>query len=335
MKKLSLFIVLLLISMTLLGGCGGSGDSAAGQNSGEQATELDWPKGNIKIIVPYSAGGGTDLMARTISPYLADILGTSVVVENLTGGSGAVAMNALANSAPDGYTLILTSIGASTLTPNSSDVGYTNKEFAPIAQISDVPNVFCVNKNLGISTWEEYLALAKSKGNITYGSSGAGLTQNIQTESLLAEKNQSGLITHIPFDGGSASMTALLGEQVDATVNIVSECLPYINDGTFIPLWVSSPERDPDLPDTPTALELGYTSVNGGVWYGIAAPAGTNDAIIQKIDATVAETLRNQDVIDTFTNLGTPIDYMNSADFTGKWMENYDTNKAILESINQ
>lgn len=338
MKRFFSVILTAAVLCAALTGCGGSGSgggsSASGGSSagtGGSAAAADWPKSNIKIICPYTAGGGADLMARTVAPQLADMLGVSVTVENNTGGSGAVAMNLLASSKADGYTLVLTTVGAATLTPNSSDVGYTDAEFAPISQVSSVPNVFCVHKDLGVSTWEEYLALAEEKGNLTYGTSGAGLTQNVQVERMLAERDQTGLITHIPFDGGAASVTALLGQQVDATVNIVSECKPYIEDGTFIPLFVT--EKSDDLPDVPTTADLGY-EVQGGVWYGFAAPAGTDQAIIDRLDDCFAEIMQMDEVIETYENLGCPVVYLDSEDFTTQWKNDFQSNKEALAALN-
>lgn len=343
MKRLLSGILTAAMTLTLLAGCGGGSSSGAAASkpaesskpaasaSAPAETKLDWPKNNIKIICPYSAGGSTDLMARTVAEQLADKLGVAVTVENDTGGSGAVGMNLLASSKADGYTIIITSVGASTLTPNSSDVGYSDAEFAPICKISDIPNVFCVHKNLGVSSWEEFLALAEQKGNLTYGTSGAGLTQNVQAERMLAEKNQTGLITHIPFDGGSAAATALLGEQVDALMAVQGECIPNIKEGNFVPLFATS--ECADLPDVPTTEELGY-KVKGGVWYGFAAPAGTDQAIVDLLDETIGEILQQDDVIEAFTNLNCPIVYSNNKDFADQWHSDFAANKEALAALN-
>ena len=288
-----------------------------------------WPSKTIKIIVPFSAGGGADLMARALAPELSKALGVSVVVENAPGGGGAIAMAKLANAKPDGYTIIHTTIGPATLTPNSSDVGYTNKEFAPVAQVADVPNVIAVHKDSGIKTLKELFEKAE-KENVTYGTSGAGLTQNVQMEGLFLSIDKPNLLNHIPFNGGSQAIAALLGKQVDCAVAIVPEPLPHIKNGTFIGLGITSAERDPALPDVPTLKEQGY-SLAGGVWYGFAAPAKTPADVIATLEAAFAKATKEQAIIDAFTKLGNPVQYLDTKAFTEKWMQTFESNKKVLD----
>ncbi len=294
------------------------------------ARAADWPKSTIKIIVPYTAGGGTDLMSRSISTELAKKLGVSVVVENNPGGGGGIAMAKLARAKADGYTIILTTVGAATLTPNSSDVGYTNKEFAPLCQIADVPNVIAVHKDSGIKTLAEYFKKAEAKpGSVNYGTSGAGLTQNVQMEALLLEMGKPGLVTHVPFNGGSQAAASLLGKQIDACVTIVPEVLPNIQNGTFIGLAITSSKRDKALPNVPTLKELGY-KIEGGVWYGFAAPAAAPAAARKILEEGIKATVELPAIQEVFTKLGNPVEYLDSAAFKAKWMKNFDENKAVL-----
>ncbi len=290
-----------------------------------------WPKSTIKIIVPYTAGGGADLMSRALAPELSKILGVSVVVEDVPGGGGGIAMAKLMRSKPDGYTIIHTTVGAATLTPNSSDVGYTDKEFAPIAQVADVPNVIAVHKDSGIKTLKELFEKAE-KENLTYSTSGAGLTQNVQMEALFLSINKPGLLTHVPFGGGSQAMAALLGKQVDCGVAIVPEPLPHIQNGTFTALAITSSERDPALPDVPTMKELGY-SLEGGVWYGFAAPAKTPGDVIARLEAAFAQAAKEPAIIETFRKLGNPVRFLGSKEFAAKWKNDFETNKKVLEAM--
>lgn len=291
-----------------------------------------WPGSTIKILVPFSAGGGADLMARALAPEMSKFLGVAVVVENAPGGGGALAMAKLANSKPDGYTIIHTTIGPATLTPNSSDVGYTNKEFAPIAQVADVPNVIAAHKDSGFTSLKDMLKKAETE-NLTYGTSGAGLTQNVQMEALFLGLNKPGLMTHVPFNGGSQAVAALLGKQVTAAVAIVPEPLPHIQNGAFVGLGITSAERDPSLPNVPTLKEQGYDLV-GGVWYGFAAPAKTPAPVIARLEAALAEATRQPAIQEVFKKLGNPVQFLNTKDFTEKWMRSFESNKKVLTQMN-
>lgn len=290
-----------------------------------------WPKSTIKVLVPFTAGGGADLMARALAPELSKILGVSVVVENATGGGGAIAMNKLARAKPDGYTIALTTVGPSTLVPNKSDVGYTTKEFTPLAQVADVPNVVSVRKDSGIKTLEELFAKAE-KETLTYGTSGAGHTQNIQMETLLMLINKPGLLTHVPFDGGSQAVAALLGGQISASMNIVPEPLPHIQNGAFVGICITSSERDPALPEVPTLKELGY-ALEGGVWYGYAAPAKTPPAVVAKLDEALAKATSLTGIQDVFKKLGSPVQFLDSKAFTAKWLRTYEINKDVMAKM--
>jgi tripartite-type tricarboxylate transporter receptor subunit TctC len=240
-------------------------------------------------------------------------------------------MNKLAHAKPDGYTIALTTVGPSTLVPNKTDVGYTTKEFSPIAQVADVPNVISVRKDSGVKTLKELFTRGE-KETLTYGTSGAGHTQNIQMETLLMLINKPELLTHVPFDGGSQAIAALLGGQISASMNIVPEPLPHIQNGAFIGLCITSSERDPALPDVPTLKELGY-ALEGGVWYGYAAPAKTPPSIVAKLDEALAQATGLPNIQEIFKKLGSPVQYLNSEAFTEKWLKTYETNKGVMEKM--
>ena len=296
------------------------------------AASDNWPNSPIKILVPFSAGGAADIMARTMAPQIGKQLGVAVVVENTTGGAGAVAMSKLATSKPDGYTLILTSSAPCTLTPNRSDVGYTNKEFAPIAQIVDLPNYVVVHKDSGIKTLPELLEKAEKEKNITYGTAGAGLAQNTQIEALLMAIKKPEILTHVPFDGGSQAVAALLGNQISAAMCVITEVMPHIKSGTFVALATSTARRDKALPDIPTFAELGYPTY-GGSWYGFAAPAKTPAPIIKRLSAIVKDTCELPEIIEVFEKIGNPIQYLDDQAFTELWMKAYETNKNIIAEL--
>jgi tripartite-type tricarboxylate transporter receptor subunit TctC len=316
-----------LIVLVTLTGCGGSSEQSKAKPS--------YPDGNIKIIVPFSPGGSTDLMARVLAPEISKRLGdVSVVVENKGGGGGAPGMMALAQSDPDGLTLVLTSVSSATLTPNNTKVGYTNKEFIPIAQICDLATGIYVRADSGINSLEELIAKAeKNHGHMTFSTGGAGGVHHITGELFMSVLNEPGLFTHVPFDGGTEAITALLGNQVDFCVGDAGDGLAHVQEGTLKMLAVATAGEDPFFPDVPSFKDLGYDLVMGP-WFGFAAPAGTPDDIIKRLDATIKECLQVPEVIAAFEKLGQPIVYLNHDDFSAKWMANYDANKITLGKLN-
>ncbi len=329
MKKKLLSILLILTLVFALAACGGTEGT---ENSGE--TDLDWPKKTITIICPYSAGGGSDLMARAVGERLSELLGIPVIVEAMPGGSGAVGMANLAVAKPDGYTLILTAMGATSLTPLMSDVGYGYEEFAPICQVSETPTVITVNSSSGIDTWEDLLALGQSDPKaVTYGSSGTGGAHHVAVASLLLEvADNADLFTHIAYEGGAAAVTALLGNHITATASIPSEPYPYIESGDFTALLSLSTERFSELPDVPCTADLGLETI-GGTWYGFAAPAGTDEAILNLLEETILNIMAESEMVQTFTNLACPVALLGREDFTNKWVDNYNSIGATLKAI--
>ena len=149
--------------------------------------EINYPERTIKIIVPLSAGGNTDLLTRAVADKMAKSLGVSVVVENQTGGGGAVGVTACLSDDADGYTLCSVANGAVTITPIMSDVGYTVENLAPVCQIAEQANVFCVRKGLGVSNWEEFMAYVKANPGVSYGTAGIGSYSNLVLQTIFRE----------------------------------------------------------------------------------------------------------------------------------------------------
>lgn len=328
-KALSLILVTVMV-LSMLVGCSSSANEGAIEGSNEK---VEYPTKTITLLVPFSAGGGADLMARALQPALQEALGVSVVVENKTGANGGIAMAELAKAKPDGYTIILTSTGPSTIGPNISDMGYTNESFVPIAQLADLPTGLAVHKSSGITNLEEFFAAAEAKnGAMTYGSSGAGSTHNLAVEGLLLSIDKVGLLTHISFEGGSQAATALLGKQIDASANILTELLPYV-ETDFNIIGIASGERSSIAPDIPTFKEQGYDAVQS-TWYGIAAPAGTPKEIITLLDSTIKAALEDPEIKEIFeVNLKTPIQYLDHVAFAEKWNNAYKNNAELVKVL--
>lgn len=335
MKRIFSLVLALAMALTLVA-CGSQPANPDTEKDGDtqQETKLDWPKKTITIICPYSAGGGSDLMSRAVADELAKRLGVSVVVDDKPGGSGSIGMQLLAASKNDGYTLILTACGACTLSPWLNDVTYTDESFAPICQVSASPSFICVRKDSGITTFDELVEKAKANpGTITVGSSGAGSSHHIGLAALgLGLANDANLFQHIAYGGGAEAVTNLLGGHVDATATIWSEVSAYIESGDFIPLFCNGPETPDFAGDLPCAADYDLTS-DGGTWYAFAAPAGTDQAIVDLLETTILDIMAQPETVQTFENLGNPVVLLGQKEIAEKWSSGYKNAETTLKAI--
>lgn len=335
MKRIFSLVLALAMALTLVA-CGNQPANPDTEKDGDtqQETKLDWPKKTITIICPYSAGGGSDLMSRAVADELAKRLGVSVVVDDKPGGSGSIGMQLLAASKNDGYTLILTACGACTLSPWLNDVTYTDESFAPICQVSASPSFICVRKDSGITTFDELVEKAKANpGTITVGSSGAGSSHHIGLAALgLGLANDANLFQHIAYGGGAEAVTNLLGGHVDATATIWSEVSAYIESGDFIPLFCNGPETPDFAGDLPCAADYDLTS-DGGTWYAFAAPAGTDQAIVDLLETTILDIMAQPETVQTFENLGNPVVLLGQKEISEKWSSGYKNAETTLKAI--
>lgn len=338
MKKakriVSLILALAMALMLVACGSQPANSNTDGDGDTQQETKLDWPKKTITIICPYSAGGGSDLMSRAVADELAKRLGVSVVVDDKPGGSGSIAMQLLAASKNDGYTLTLTACGACTLSPWLNDVTYTDESFAPICQVSASPSFICVRKDSGITTFDELVEKAKANpGTITVGSSGAGSSHHIGLAALgLGLADDANLFQHIAYGGGAEAVTNLLGGHVDATATIWSEVSAYVESGDFIPLFCNGPETPDFAGDLPCAADYNLTS-DGGTWYAFAAPAGTDQAIVDLLETTILDIMAQPETVQTFENLGNPVILLGQKEIAEKWSSGYKNAETTLKAI--
>lgn len=335
MKRIFSLVLALAMALTLVA-CGNQPANSDTESNGDtqQETKLDWPKKTITIICPYSAGGGSDLMSRAVADELSKRLGVSVVVDDKPGGSGSIGMQLLAASKNDGYTLILTACGACTLSPWLNDVTYTDESFAPICQVSASPSFICVRKDSGITTFDELVEKAKANpGTITVGSSGAGSSHHIGLAALgLGLADDANLFQHIAYGGGAEAVTNLLGGHVDATATIWSEVSAYIESGDFIPLFCNGPETPDFAGDLPCAADYDLTS-DGGTWYAFAAPAGTDQAIVDLLETTILDIMAQPETVQTFENLGNPVVLLGQKEIAEKWSSGYKNAETTLKAI--
>lgn len=323
-------IAILFIFSGIVSGCASFTSNESASTSIEEGSS--YPERAIDIVIPYASGGSADLQARIIGNYLQDELGKTVNVVAKGGGAGSVGMNFVKSANPDGYTIILTAVGPSTLTPNSEDVGYTvTEDFKAISQISQAPYGIAVNSLMDVDSLEELFERSKEM-EVTYGTTGAGLHQHVVTEALVSEMEEI-YFEHVPFEGGAEAVSALLGNHVDAGVNTISELLPHAESGDLKILAVTSDERMDEIPDVPTFKELGYDLISDGAWFGFMAPMDTPDEIITILDEAIQNALDDEEVMEQFKNAELPIEYLNHSEFTNKIKEENEINAEVIESL--
>jgi tripartite-type tricarboxylate transporter receptor subunit TctC len=253
-----------------------------------------WPSKPVKIVVPFAAGGTTDVVARQLAQKLQDVWGQSVIVENRTGAGGNIGADLAAKSPPDGYTLLMTSGSIVTANPYMyKDMGFDPvKDLAPITNVASGPQVFVVNNDFPAKDLKEFIAYAKAHPKaINFGSAGVGTQTHLAGESLA---NAAGIdMTHVPYKGEAAALTDLIGGQIQMVPANFPAALPHVQGKRIRCLAVTSRERHPNL-DCPAAAETIPGFVNEG-WWGLMAPAGTPREIIDKVQRDAARVLNTDD----------------------------------------
>ena len=263
-----------------------------------------YPARPIRLVVGFPAGGPTDIVARLIAPKMSEALGQQVIVDNRGGAGGMIATEQVAKAAPDGYTIIMGTIGgiavAMSLNPNR---GYdTLRDLAPITQSVTVTSILVTHPSVPAKTVKELLALARAKnGRLNYASSGNGTITHLAGELLKYMGKVD--ITHVPYKGGAPALTALVSGEVDMSYENSLIITPHIRSGKVRGIAVTGAKRSKLLPDLPTIAETlpGY-SASG--WYGLLAPAATPKAIIARLNAEAVRALRLPDVVDRLSSQG-------------------------------
>ena len=265
---------------------------AAGAHS-----QQNFPSRPVTLIVGFAAGGATDTAARIIAKKLSDNFGQSVVVDNRAGAGGNIAHQQIATAPPDGYTILLGSVGPLAVAPHLvKDLPYDpQKDIAPLTMGVVFPNVLVVNPSVPAKTLKEFVALAKAKpGALEYGSTGVGSAANLAGELL---KQRAGIdLTHVPYKGGGAAMPDILGGRIASYWSPPSTALPYIHAGKLRALAVTGVARSPTLPDVPTIAESGYPGFEATNWYAFVAPGKTPIEILDRWNRELVKVLNAPDV---------------------------------------
>lgn len=266
-----------------------------------------YPTKPITIIVPFSAGGGVDVMTRLLAEKLRAAFGQPVNVDNKAGGSGMIGAVAAVRAPADGYTLLMATAGETAINPHvhKGRMQYApEKDLAPITLVVKVPNVVVVNPKLPVKSVAELLAYAKANpGKVTYGSSGIGNPQHLAGELLEQMTHLS--FTHVPYRGASNQLTDTAGGSIDMTFVSLAGAKPFMKDGRVRAIAMTSPARSPLAPELPAVAETkgleGYKLEN---WFGLFAPAATPAPVIAKLHAAVIEALKDPELIRRLHELG-------------------------------
>ncbi|MBA2398901.1 MAG: tripartite tricarboxylate transporter substrate binding protein [Bradyrhizobium sp.] len=261
-----------------------------------QGQAAEYPTRTIKLIVPYAAGGPTDVLGRLVGDYLGRDLKQTVVVENKAGAQGAIGAEAAARSEPDGYTLFFTAASLFVLNPQLyKKLPYDPvKDFRVLAVITDLPMLMEVHLSVPVKTVAEFVAYAKQNpGKLNFGSAGTGGTTHLAGEMF---KQMAGVdMMHIAYKGAGPALTDLLSGNIQLMFDTLGTALPPVKAGLLRPLAVSSAQRIAELPDVPTMAESGYPDYAVSVWYGVATPSKVPEDVVQKIKASLDKAL-NDDV---------------------------------------
>lgn len=265
-----------------------------------------WPaKQPIRIVVPFAAGGTSDILARTLGEKLQASLKQTVVIENRAGAGGVIGADVVAKAAPDGYTLLLGTIASHAINPAlQPKMPYdAAKDFAPILLLGSISNVMLVGANQPYKTVGDVIAAAKAKpGSIAFASAGQGSSQHMSGETfkLLAGAQ----LTHVPYKGSAPAIQDVIGGQIPMSFETATVALPHIQSGKVRALAVTSAKRSRVLPDTPTLQEAGVAGFDVASWQALYAPAGTPPAIVQRLNTEIANIIATPETKAKMDGLG-------------------------------
>ncbi len=247
--------------------------------------QSDYPSRPVRVIVPFPPGGAADTLARIYGQRMSEDWGKPVVVENRPGAGGIIGTEALAKSAPDGYSLIVVTVGHAVNASLMPKLPYdTATDFAPVALLATLPSLLVVNPAIPAKDVKDLIALAKAKpGSVTYASSGTGSTSHMSAALLSSMTGVS--LVHVPYKGASAALNDVMGGQVQMTIDVAVSAVPQVKAGKLRALAITSAKRSSLMPDLPTVAESGVPGYEFSAWYVMLAPAKTPAAIVDKVSA--------------------------------------------------
>ena len=298
-----------------------------------QAWAQNYPSKPIRLVVPFAAGGTTDLMARIVAEPLGKLLGQTVVVDNKAGGGGVLGASEVARAAADGYTLGLATASSNATNPAiNPKVPYDPlKDFSPITNMAATPNVLAINPAFPAKDFAGLLAeLRRKPGQYDYASSGTGGIGHLQME--LFKNLTKTFIVHIPYSGGGPALRDTLGGQVMIIFDNLPSALPHIKDKRLIAMAVATPERLPELPGVPTFKELGLEPVNRPAFYGIYGPKGMPKELVQKLNAALLKVLQDPAVIKRIEATGSKVIGNTPEQFAQQLKAEFEVYKKVVDA---
>jgi tripartite-type tricarboxylate transporter receptor subunit TctC len=272
--------------------------------TGSAPGRAEYPVRAVKIIVPFAAGGGTDIVARLLADFVAKDLGEPVIIENKPGGGTIIGTEAAANSAPDGYTLVMATIAHAANPSLYAKLPYdTFNAFAPVALVARSFNLVVVNPNEPFKTLADLIAYAKANpGKLNYGSFGYGTSAHLAAELFNALAGVQ--LTQVPYKGAAPAITDLLGGQIEVIFTTVASAASHLENKQLRALAVTSAKRSNAFPDLPTVAEAGVPGYAAEAWYGLYAPAGTPADVIARLNASVNKAIESGAFSKLATNEG-------------------------------
>ncbi|MBP7564407.1 MAG: tripartite tricarboxylate transporter substrate binding protein [Burkholderiaceae bacterium] len=270
-----------------------------------QDAAAGYPNKTVRLVIPFTPGGSTDILGRTIGQQLSALWGQSVVPDNVPGAGGSIGADKVAKAPADGYTLLMGHIGTLAVTPSLySRLPYDPiKSFQAVAWVARVPNVLVIHPSVPAKNITELIAYAKANPNkLNYGSGGNGSAAHIATEYL---KLQAGIqMQHVPYKGTGPAVNDLIAGQIQLMFTGVPAVIAQVKAGQLRALAVSSPRRVKAVPDLPTVAESGYSGFEADQWYGVVAPAGTPPAIVAKLNRQINELLSSPEISSKLSSEG-------------------------------
>ena len=271
------------------------------------ASAQDYPNRPLRMVVPYAAGGGVDIVARAVSQELAKRIGQPVIVDNRTGAGSNIGSDFVAKAAPDGYTLLMASPANAINMSLYRKMPYdTQRDLAPVALVGAVPSVLVANPALPATTVAELIALAKAKpGSLNYGSGGSGTSEHLSAEMF---KSLAGIdVVHVPYKGGANAMTDVMSGQLSLMFTNMLGAMPHIRSGKLKAIAIADSRRSPSLPDVPTFAEAGFKDYEVSVWWGVMAPARTPAPVVAYLNREIVAALGAPELKERLDGMGARI----------------------------